>query len=134
MSLATIVYHPALVHFPIAFYFLELLLLTLWVWKKDDGYLRFGRFSFWLGYGLMLAAIVAGFVDAGGIKGIRGDEEVREHFFGAAALFSFYTVRAIYWKKAKSDFRGYRLILTLGALIGCGLVVFTAFLGSELVY
>ena len=63
-----IVFHPPLVHFPIAFYCLELLLLLFWQAKKDPAHLRFARFSFKLGYLFMLAAIVAGLKDAGGLS------------------------------------------------------------------
>ena len=66
-KMENIVFHPPLVHFPIAFYCLELLLLLFWRAKKDPAHLRFARFSFNLGYLFMLAAIVAGLKDAGGL-------------------------------------------------------------------
>lgn len=38
-----ILIHPMVVHFPIAFYFLELALIGMWIAKKDPFY---GRASF----------------------------------------------------------------------------------------
>ncbi|MBI3999808.1 MAG: hypothetical protein HY351_04255, partial [Candidatus Omnitrophica bacterium] len=68
----TIPVHPMLVHFPIAFYFLELILLCGWAKRQDENYLNFARFTFRLGYLFMILAIVMGFLDAGGIPGIQG--------------------------------------------------------------
>ena len=83
--------HPALVHYPIAFYFLELLLLILWQAKKDPAYLRFSGFSFKLGYLFMLFAMVSGFITAGGFQGIVG--KVRPHALAAVSVFAIATIR-----------------------------------------
>ena len=61
-----ILIHPILVHFPIAFYFLELVLLSLWRFKKDNSYFRFARFTFRLGYLFMILAMAAGLIDVKG--------------------------------------------------------------------
>lgn len=124
-----IVFHPPLVHFPIAFYFLELVLLLFWAAKKDPAYLRFARFSFNLGFLFMLAAIVAGLVDAGGLQGIKG--KVRPHFYGAVTVFGIYTARVFIWKYAPKEKPSIQLA---GALLGTLVVFLTAFLGSEIVY
>ncbi len=122
-------FHPPLVHFPIAFYCLELLLLIFWQTKKDPAYLRFAQFSFRLGYILMLAAIAAGLKDAGGLSGISG--KVRPHFYSALAVFVIYTVRAFVWKFAPKEKTS---IQFAGALFGTAAVLLTAFLGGEIVY
>jgi len=127
-------FHPPLVHFPIALYFLELLLLVIWAVKHEDDYRRFARFSFWIGYVLMFFTMAAGLIDAGGIKGIRGDEDVREHFIGACVVLLVYTARAFYWKLSDPASKRYRLFLVVGAVIGVSAVAVTAFLGGELVY
>ena len=124
-----LVFHPPLVHFPIAFYCLELLLLLFWQARKDPAYLRFARFSFNLGYLFMLAAIAAGLKDAGGLSGITG--KVRPHFYSAAAVFVVYTARAFVWKFAPKENSKVQLA---GALFGTAVVLLTAFLGGEIVY
>ncbi len=124
-----ILFHPPLVHFPIAFYFLELLLLIFWLAKKDSAYHRFALFSFRLGFLFMIAAAIAGPVDAGGIP-----PPVRRHFFSAAGVFTLYTVRAFYWRFGKEGQMFYRPSLVGGALAGNLLVGLTAFLGGVLVF
>ena len=124
-------FHPMLVHFPIAFYFLEFLLLVFWVRKHDEQYLRFARFSFVLAYLSMILAMAAGLRDVGGISNIRG--AVRSHVFGAASVFVFYTIRALLWRGVKEGFR-YRWTHVLGALIGNVLVGITGYFGGALVF
>ena len=124
-----LVFHPPLVHFPIAFYCLEFLLLILRQIKKDPAYLRFARFSFRLGYIFMLAAIAAGLKDAGGFSGIAG--KLRPHFYSAVAVFGIYTVRAFVWKFAPKENTSVQFA---GALLGTAVVLLTAFLGGEIVY
>src|SRR5262245_9691083 len=90
--------HPLLVHFPIAFYFLELLLLLFLVAKKDEDYHRFALFSIRLGFLFMLAAMAAGLFDAGGLSNALAHKKVRLHFLSADTLFLFYAARALYWR------------------------------------
>ena len=122
--------HPPLVHFPIAFCFLELLLLILWQAKKDPAYLRFARFSFGLGYLFMLIAMGAGFVDAGGFRGITG--KVRIHVFSALGVFGISTIRALLWRFSSKENPSPAILIT-SALILNLLVTVTAFLGGTLV-
>lgn len=124
--------HPMLVHFPIAFYFLELLLLALWFKKKDPQYLRFSRIAFSLGYLFMVAAAVAGFRDAGGWGKITG--MVRSHFYGAVSVVVFYTLRAVQLKLSKEEDTRQVIVQFLGALVGNFLVMLTGFYGGRLVY
>ncbi len=123
--------HPALVHYPIAFYFLELALLILWQTKRDPAYLRFARFSFKLGYLFMLVALASGFIEAGGFQGIVG--KVRPHAFGAVSVFTIATIRLILGRFASKE-NPSRAILIAGALILNIAVMTTAFFGGELVY
>lgn len=124
--------HPILVHFPIAFYFLELVLLLFWIAKQDPNYLRFALFSFKSGYVFMILAIIAGFVDAGGFDHITG--RVRTHFFAASSVFALYTVRAFFWRFAKADEKFYQPTHVLFALAGNLLVAITGYFGGVLVY
>ncbi len=125
-------FHPALVHFPIAFYVLEFLLLIFWAVKHDSAYERFAIFTFRLGYLAMLAAVGTGLFDAGGFSGIRG--KVRPHFFAALSVVVFYTVRALFWRFGKKSNSAYAKIQLVGAAIGTILVLLTGFLGGEIVY
>ena len=124
--------HPILVHFPIAFYFLELLLLVFWLKKRDSQYLRFSRIAFSLGYFFMAAAALAGFRDADGWKNITG--MVRSHFYGAVSVIVFYTLRAVQLKMSKGEDARQVAIQFLGALVGNFLVMLTGFYGGRLVY
>ena len=124
--------HPISVHFPIAFYFLELVLLIFWGVKRDSNYLRFARFSFRAGYLFMIVAIIVGLVDAGGIDGITG--RVRTHFFAAASVFALYTGRAFFWRFVKEDHPFYRFGHITLSLVGNLLVALTGYFGGLLVY
>ena len=86
--LSSVFFHPVFVHFPIAFYFLELILLILWKIKADEGYNRFARLSFKLGYLSMVLAVATGFLKVGGLKGITG--LVTWHFYSAMAVLIFF--------------------------------------------
>ena len=125
-------FHPIVVHFPIAFYCLELVLLLFWISKKDENYLRFALFSFRLGYLLMIAAMVAGFIDVRGLAHIKG--RVRTHFFAALSVFILYTVRAFFWRFGNMEDRNYRLTHVLFAATGNVLVALTGYFGGLLVY
>lgn len=125
-------FHPIVVHFPIAFYFLELILLLFWISKKDDHYLHFALFSFRLGYLLMIVAIVFGFLDAGGFAHITGG--VRTHFLAALSVFILYTIRAFFWRFGNTGDRNYRFTHVLFAAAGNILVALTGYFGGLLVY
>ena len=125
-------FHPMLVHFPIAFYFLELVLLVLWTSKRDDSYLRFALLSFKFGYFFMIVAMAAGLKDVGGISNITG--AVRTHVYGALSVFAFYTVRAFLWRSTRGAIPAYRFTHLFGAVIGNVLVLVTGYFGGRLVF
>ena len=127
-----IVLHPIFVHFPIAFYFLELVLIVLWISKDKLEYRRFSYFSFWIGYAFMLVAMVAGFLDAGGLKGIRG--VVKRHVLTALMVFTIYTVRAVFYWATRKEPEKYRWVKLSGAVIGNVIVAVAGFLGGVVVY
>lgn len=127
-----IILHPVFVHFPIAFYFLELILLVLWIVKEEQEYRRFAYFSFWLGYIFMLLAMTAGLWDAGGLEGIRG--AVKRHVTAALIVFVIYTARAVFYWISKKEPEKYRSIKLTGALLGNAAVAYAGFLGGLLVY
>ena len=122
-------FHPPLVHFPIAFYFFELLLLFFWTARKNPDYLRFARFSFLTGYVFMIPTLIAGWTDAGGFVPL-----VRTHALFAASVALVYTLRLFYWWKGRPEQINYQKIQLAGAIIGYLLVIITGFEGGELVY
>ena len=126
------VLHPPLVHFPIAFYFLELVLLIFWMLRRDEACRRFALFSFRIGYLFMIAAMLAGYRDTGGWANITGS--VRRHAVAALSVFAVYTVRAFLWRFVKEDQPFYRWIHLAGSLAGNVLVVLTGYLGGYLVF
>ena len=125
-------YHPLVIHFPIAFYFLESGLLLFWIFKKDPAYHRFALFTFRAGYLGMLLAAMTGWIDAGGWHHVL--EHVRLHFFAACTVFLFYTLRAVYWKTGKLQSPSYPFLLIGSALLGNILIMVTGFFGGKLVY
>src|SRR3989338_4995162 len=111
-----ILLHPVFVHFPIAFYFLELVLIILWIVKNEQEYRYFSYFSFWMGYAFMLLAMIAGLFDAGGLEGIRGS--VKRHVTMALVVFAVYTARAVFYWIMRREPEKYRFVKLTGALIG----------------
>lgn len=124
--------HPILVHYPIAFYLLELMLLLLWTIRRDPAYFQFARFIFKLGFAAMLFAIGGGLFDVEGFAGIQG--RVRPHFFWAMSVFSLYSVRALFWRFGKPEQNHYRATQILFALAGNILIAITAYFGGLMVY
>ena len=127
-----IYFHPPLVHFPIAFNFLELLLLAVWARKKIEYYRQIAFLVFGLSYFVMIPTALAGFVDAGGMSGMTGG--VRIHAFTVLATFLFYSLRGLHWMRADPAARFYSAFQLSGALLGNLLTFAAAFWGGQLVY
>ncbi len=124
--------HPIAIHYPIAFYFLELILILVWIGKNDPVFLQFAKFTFILGYSFMFVAIAAGLFDVGGISGIKG--HVKIHYICGMNVAGLYTIRALFWKYGKIEQPHYRFTQLLFALAGNILIVITAYFGGRLVY
>ena len=127
-------FHPILIHFPIAFYLLELVLLVFWRVKKDPAYRRFALFAFQFGFLMMIFTLASGLIDAGGLESIRKYEGVRRHFLAAATVAVFYTVRTFIWKRVGEGAKPEAWIHLAGAATGNALVVLTGYFGGLLVY
>lgn len=125
-------WHPVLIHFPIAFFFLEALLLVLWVSKKDPAYFRFARFSFFLALGFLAPVLVTGWLDAGGWKNI--EDLVQIHFFSGLAASALALLRILNWKRAGSPEDASSWVLLAGALLQCAAVIAAGYYGGLLVY
>jgi uncharacterized membrane protein len=120
-------FHPAYVHFPIAFYFLEGGLLISWVACGKESHLYFSRLAFRWGYGFMLLAMLTGYLNAGRFQGLMG--KVTAHFYAVSALFLYYSAKGFLGRSATLP-AGWRV----GAsLVGCALVTVAAYYGGRLV-
>lgn len=124
--------HPVFVHFPIALFFLEAMLLFMAIVKREAPYASFARFSFWLGFGFMLITAGAGILDAGGPDEIRG--AVRRHFLAAVSVIAVYLVKAGFWLRVRepavTDLKRQFYLSLAGYL----LITYTGWLGGKLVY
>lgn len=124
--------HPAIVHFPIALYFMEFFLLVLSSGTGDEAYRRFSAVSFRFAYVFMLAALVSGYVAAGGWKNLNG--ATGWHFYAAVTVFLFYSVRAAAMRLTDASSRRFAFLQVAGSVMGCALIAATAYLGGRLVY
>ena len=127
-----LIFHPAFVHFPIAFYFLEMGLLIGWKTQGDQSYHFFSEVAFELGYKFMLLTMLTGFLAAGGFEGITGN--MTRHFYYAIALFLYYSTRRFYARKADLHTPYYPWIQLAGAIVGCLLLTWVSFYSVKLVY
>ena len=127
-------YHPMLVHFPIALYVLEAVLLIFWAVKKDTAFRRFALFVFRAGYLTMIAAWITGYFEGGGLPDILKYERLENHFTAATTLLIFYTLRAGVWKGIKPGSAADHWIHLAGALIGCVIVAVTGYFGGLMVH
>lgn len=124
--------HPIAIHYPIAFYFLELLLLLIWMFKNDPKYLQFASFAFKAAFIGMIIAMAAGLYDVNGFENIQG--RVKTHFIWALSVLSIQTLRAIFWRFGKPEQAHYRATQILFSAAGFILVTITAYFGGLLVY
>ena len=102
------------------------------MWRGKFIYHRFAVFAFGVGYLFMMASFITGLVDSGGFGQMGA--AVWTHFYMAAALLVFYTVRTLYLKFADAQDRYHAALQIGGAVIGNILVIITAYLGGKLVY
>lgn len=124
-------FHPYLVHFPIAFFFLEAFLIFLWFKKKDDRYEEFGFFILKLALATMPFVMLAGYIDAGGIH-----PKVRLHFISAVSLFFLNGCRLLFrLKGGRNIWQGSTAKTALALLVlNILLTGTTAHLGGLMVY
>lgn len=126
-----LLYHPYLVHFPIAFFLLEALLVLIWARTRNAKYQDFAYLTFRLGLVATVVAMIAGYVDAGGLNPM-----VRTHFYSALCLLVVNLVRWALFGRYRWNLYTSR---TLGMgwfllLVSVALVIATGHLGGELVY
>ena len=124
--------HPALVHFPIAFYLLEGFLLVLGRMRKNPSYDSFAYLVFNLALGFHAAAAVAGLYDAGWFAHLEG--KTRTHLISAVTLGTLSLFRWALWKKERKLGLAPSTLLIASAGLSIGMTLITAWLGGELVY
>lgn len=127
-----IMYHPYLVHFPIALFFLEGFLLFLWKIKKEDQYERFAYLILRLGLIMIIPTMIAGYIDAGFSITIM----IRAHFLSALALLlinsiRFFLRRSLKIKIWQGKLRYCYTILVILSIVLSGL---TGHLGGQLAH
>ena len=120
-------FHPLLVHFPIAFFFLEAFLVVLWLKRKEEIYEKFSFFTLKLAVATMPFVMLAGLKDAGGLRPM-----VRTHFYFAATLFLMNAARLLVrWRSGPGLWAGsYCILYRAWVFLGLALTVFVAYLGG----
>ena len=126
-----ILYHPYLVHFPIAFFFLEGYLVLLWKITSKDKYEEFSYLTLRLGVITSVITMISGYIDAGGINPM-----VKTHFLFALSVFILNIIRWILKKKYGQEVwtgcLAYLYVLML--LVSMALVGIVGHLGGKLVF
>ena len=134
-------YHPLFVHFPIALYFLGVLMTLGYLWRRGNhthriDYERFAYWSFLLSWLAALVASLVGLVDRGMLDYDDPRQQALDQHITQAIFFIILNGLVLY-----SRFRWPRVLdspkrwLYLG-LIGLGIAAITAtgWLGGKLVY
>ena len=124
-------FHPQLVHFPIALFVLEAFLVFLWMLRSDERYERFAFFVLKIAIFMMPWVMLAGFLDSGGLS-----PRTQPHFSLALGLFILNSTRLIIrWKAGPLLWQSrWRRIYPVLILVGVLLTVFTGHFGAKLVY
>jgi uncharacterized membrane protein len=128
--------HPAIVHFPIAFYLLGVLLTAATLWRRTSDYERFAYWAFvlaWIGVG---AAALLGLVDQGSLPpGDPRRDTINNHITGGVALLILNGLVVYYRFRWKDVLTGPRRWQYLGLMAaGVAALTLTGFWGGELVY
>ena len=134
-------YHPLFVHFPIALYFLGVLLTLGYLWGKGAPARRadYERFAYWAFILSWLAAITAslvGLIDQGQLNYDDPRRDALDQHITQSILFIIFNGLVVYTRfRWPHVLAGPRRWLYLG-LIGVGIITLTAagWLGGRLVY
>lgn len=122
-------YHPFIVHFPVAFLLLGSFFLGVFLFLKKEEYERLGTQIIFLGYLGLVGALVSGLIDCGGFSG----RPVRHSNFGFSVLI-IYTLLLIFRQQSGLglwlDKQKKVIYLTL-IVLGVILTVLTSYTGGE---
>ncbi len=129
-------FHPLFVHFPIALYFLGVLLSAGYLWRKNADYERFGYWAFILSWIAAIVASVVGLIDRGQLAFDDPRQGAINAHVTPAIAFIVLNGLLLYmrfrWPGVLDSGRKW---LYLGLMaVGLAVIAFTGFQGGELVF
>lgn len=129
-------YHPLFVHFPIAFYFLGVLLTFGYLWRRVDDYERFAYWVFLLGWIAGIVASLVGLIDRGQLEYDDSRIMALNQHISQAMLFLIVNGLVLYMRFRWPDvLQSSRRWLYVGLMIfGAITLAATGWYGGELVY
>lgn len=128
--------HPLFIHFPIALYFLGVLLTAGCIWRHNDDYERFAYWAFFLSWIAAIVASVMGLIDRGQLAFDDPRQSAINAHITPAIAFIVINGLLLYmrfrWADVLSSKRSW---LYLGLMaVGLAVIAFTGFQGGELVF
>ena len=125
-------YHPWVVHFPIALWLTSALFDLLYLRRGDLFFRRAARFLIGLGLLGAVVSIVSGFVDfrplvAEGIGQAFVDQHMRHSLFAYGSTLVYLVSFVLRWRRPNLGRAAIAVLLVLGA----GLIVGAGYLGGE---
>ena len=123
--------HPAIVHFPVAFFVLATTCFCYAHLRKREQWFEFAWVVWLAGYFLSLLSLVTGIWDSGGI----GNRPRPHSTFGFAFVISYALLAFVVWRVRQGKLSPQKALLSiyLLAAIGGGLLLLTAYTGGEVV-
>lgn len=138
MNFDKTLFHPFLVHFPIALCFFEFFILGLSRFKKENGggceTLCFARLTFHVLAVCLIATLIAGWHDAGGTLEDLFQSGVRPHVYSAGVLSVIVAGRLALWKRFHPGHPQSFRVHFIGSMVMMIASAVTAYWGGELVY
>jgi len=128
--------HPLFVHFPIALYFLGVLLTAGYLWRNNADYERFAYWVFFLSWIAAIAASLIGLIDKGQLAFDDPRQSAINQHITPAIVFLVLNGLLLYmrfrWEDVLSSGRKWQYLGLM--LLGLAAIVFTGFQGGVLVY
>lgn len=122
--------HPMVVHFPIVLLLTSLLFAGLSWFRRSDFFLRTAKWLFWLGLIALFAAVLTGFLAAGGWGG--GHVTTHRNLMLITTVLAFGLFGLLRWVADRR--RLYRIVLTAGLILVTLVMTLGADRGAWLVF